>query len=257
VNDAVYKLREPSIPLEVEIVFLHGLQLYGFDEAYWKTWIAGKKGADGKEFCWPIAWLSKDLPGARIWSISYDSSAFKTRTTGNWDGFLLGESLVQNMVGLADIGQENRPIVFVCHSLGGIVVKEIVIKAYYDFRSDPKYVNFLQNIIGFHFYATPHSGSKLADLAALLPKTGEMVYLLKVINDQLGRLNGTFERIQRENYGGKWKFAVVAEKHKTSAVSANSYAIPGSFMFLVRYIHDKFVIYYFYTLEVSICGFPL
>ena len=161
-----------------------------------------------------MAWLGKEFPGARIWSISYDSSALPTSTIGNMEGVLLGESLVQNMVGLANIGQENRPVVFVCHSLGGLVVKEIVIKAHVTFGNEPKYRNFLQSIRAFHFYA----------------KMGKMVDQLKVINDNLGRLNSEFERIERDYYPDKWEFAVVAEtqQYSTIPVSINCHGMLAS-----------------------------
>jgi hypothetical protein len=213
----VYKFGEPTMPIKVEIVFIHGLQLFQYEDAYWKTWMGGKEN----EICWPLEWLRVELPGARIWSLSYDSCAWRTDTTGSMDVYALGESLVQNMVGLANIGQENCPIVFVCHCLGGLVVKEIVIQAHEKFGKDSRYVNFLRNVGGFFFYATPHEGSLLADLASHVPFwTGKskLVEQLRVINDSLGRLNADFERIERDHFASMWKFSVVAETHQTTVV---------------------------------------
>jgi hypothetical protein len=199
-------------------VFIHGLQLFQYEDAYWKTWMGGKEN----KVCWPLEWLSEDFPGARIWSLSYDSCALRTNTTGNMDAYLLGENLVQSMVELADIGQEDCPIVFVCHCLGGLVVKEIVIRAHVKFVRNLKYVKFLRNIRGFFFYSTPHDGSlNLADLASHLPSRGgkgKLVEQLRVMNDYLGRLNADFERIEREHYASRWKFSVVASSHETTLV---------------------------------------
>ena len=211
-------------------MFIHGLQLSDYKEAYWKTWIAGTKDRNGKEVIWPMAWLGEEFPRARILSVCYDSSARKTNTTGRMDEYVLGEALVKELVEYAEVGQQPKcPIVFVCHSLGGLIVKNIVISAHVKHRNDPKYVTFLQNIGGYHFYATPHDGSKLADLFSRVPNTGEMVTLLKVINDSLGRLNDHFERIEREDFAGKWQFAVVAEAHKTEYVSTSTCNFPALF----------------------------
>jgi hypothetical protein len=238
--DSVYSFSEPAGLPEMEIVFIHGLQISDYREAFWKTWVAGKRDGDGKEVIWPLAWLGKEFPRARILSLSYDSSALKTNTTGRMDGYALGETLVQEMVELAKVGQQsNCPVVFVCHSLGGIVVKWIVMQAHarQSGTDGPKYVSFLQNIAGFHYYATPHDGSKLADLASYLPKMGKMVKELEVmpkmgkmvkelqvINDNLGRLNGQFEQVEKEHFANKWQFAVIAETHKTVYVSCLNFS---------------------------------
>ncbi|KAG0570311.1 hypothetical protein KC19_6G153100 [Ceratodon purpureus] len=214
INDVVYLLSEPEgRKPDIEIVFIHGLQFIDHSDAFWKTWTAASKDQDGKEVCWPMAWLAEDFPGARILSVSYDSSAIKTPETGRIDLFLAGETLLQSMVDLnADVGQRGCPIVFVCHSLGGLVAKQIVLIAHTKFSKERKYVDFLNNIGGFHFYATPHSGSILASYVPMWRNKGQMMKSLEVINDDLGRLNTDFDRIASAK---EWKFAVVAETHET------------------------------------------
>jgi hypothetical protein len=226
--DSVFSFHEPErfpkSPPTVEIVFIHGLQLSGFKDAYWKTWIV--RGEDGNELpnvnCWPMTWLAEEFPGARILSLSYDSSAVKKVDQGMMDVYALGEKLVQEMVGIARVGQHNCPVVFVCHSLGGLVVKKIVCTANSKFSRDQRYIDFLQNIKGFHFYATPHDGSKLADLADKVPflKKSALVPFLKVINDHIGRLNQEFEQLVDDNFRNVWEYAVVAEANKTTFVSS-------------------------------------
>lgn len=150
----VYNLSEPKPPsqVEVEIVFIHGLQLYERSDAYWTTWMGGK---DCKEFCWPMEWLTRDFLGYRIWSLSYDSTAWKGSDKGNVDLYAAAETLLQGIVEHAHIGEHECPIVFVCHCLGGLMAKEIVKLA---FEKRPKYENFLQRIRGFFYYSTPHHG---------------------------------------------------------------------------------------------------
>lgn len=145
ISDCVYSLSEPTPgPPEIEIVFMHGLQFSDYKDAFWRTWIAGEKDEDGNEICWPKIWLGGHLPRARILSLSYDSPAWRTDTQGLMDAYRVGETLVQEMVGMANIGQQkNCPVVFVAHSLGGLMV-EVVSKAEGKFRKDLEYQNFLQ-----------------------------------------------------------------------------------------------------------------
>jgi hypothetical protein len=228
ISDAVYLLREPSEGKpEIEIVFIHGLQLSAYNDAYWETWTTVDE--KGEKICWPMTWLAEEIPQARILALSYDSSALRTRTQGRTDSYLVGESLLAEMVDFGDIGQSGCPLLFVCHSLGGIVIKEIVKMAAFQRRDNEKIQKFLKSIIGFHFYATPHDGSKLAGLASYVPllKQGPFVKTLEVINDDLGRLNKDFKSIAKKDFGDKWKYSVVAEKWATTCIRGfNAMVVP-------------------------------
>lgn len=57
----------------------------------------------------------------------------------------------------ADIG--SRPIVFVTHSMGGLVVKQLLHQAKAANLDD-----FVNNTAGVVFYSCPHFGSRLADM---------------------------------------------------------------------------------------------
>jgi len=50
ISSGVYKLGEPARVLEVEIVFIHGLQLFDYWDAYWQTWTSGKLDEDKKHY---------------------------------------------------------------------------------------------------------------------------------------------------------------------------------------------------------------
>jgi hypothetical protein len=167
--------------------------------------------------CWPKDWLSRDLGNVRVLGVNYnsvlsywianyyydkDENAIKTRSTT-----ILKQLL---MAGFGD-----RPTVFVCHSMGGIIVKgkRVVDRSPLRFQPDRivffllfeelmlelhanKHLGILNNIRGIVFYSTPHLGSPLAKRAvelklALLPsrEIKELVlnnsYLLKLNVDFL------------------------------------------------------------------------
>ncbi|KAG0564104.1 hypothetical protein KC19_8G083000 [Ceratodon purpureus] len=201
--DGVYSLYEPEGQPEVEIVFIHGLQLGhsedAYEHAYWTTWLARDGSQDN---CWPQTWLAAVYPKARVLSISYNASrALRSYSSGAMDLHPFGESLVQEMVfSGVDIGQHGCPVVFVCHCLGGLIAKEIVVLGHERFKGDKRIEKLLKNIKAFVFYATPHGGSELVKM-----------------NPDLARLNSTFEAIQRKVYNNKCKFRVVAESHETSS----------------------------------------
>ncbi|KAG0563835.1 hypothetical protein KC19_8G062900 [Ceratodon purpureus] len=201
--DGVYSLHEPGGQPEVEVVFIHGLQSGdpkdAYDNAYWTTWL----GRDGsRDNCWPRTWLAAVFPKARVLTIKYDASrALKSTSSGAMDLHPFGETLVQEMVfSGVDIGQHGCPVIFVCHCLGGLIAKKIVVLGHERFKGDKRIEKLLKNIKAFVFYATPHGGSDLVKM-----------------NPDLARLNSTFEAIQRKVYNNKCKFRVVAEAHETSS----------------------------------------
>ncbi|GJN08858.1 hypothetical protein PR202_ga26818 [Eleusine coracana subsp. coracana] len=60
---------------------------------------------------------------------------------------------------LVSAGIGSRPVIFVTHSMGGLVVKQLLYQAKLN-----NYDNFLNNTVGLVFYSCPHFGSKLADM---------------------------------------------------------------------------------------------
>ncbi|CAK9178623.1 unnamed protein product [Ilex paraguariensis] len=64
--------------------------------------------------------------------------------------------LLEKLVG---VGIGNRPVVFVTHSMGGLVVKQMLYQAKAENKN-----NLVNNTLGVVFYSCPHFGSKLADM---------------------------------------------------------------------------------------------
>ncbi|KAF7055521.1 hypothetical protein CFC21_063037 [Triticum aestivum] len=149
---------------EVDVVFVHGLRGGPFNS--WR--IADDKSSTtkaglvesidedaGKEgTCWPRQWLSSDFPQARFFTVKYKTNL--TQWTGASLSLQVSSMLLRKLVA-AGIG--SRPVVFVTHSMGGLVVKQILHQAKLN-----NYDKFLNNTIGLVFYSCPHFGSKLADM---------------------------------------------------------------------------------------------
>jgi hypothetical protein len=157
-----------SAERQLDVVFVHGL---GGDPI--ATWRSGKD----KNTSWPH-WLALEF-GTQIgvWSLGY--AAAPTR----WEGVRVpffgskdpdagaamslprrAENALDRLVG-AGIGQ--RPVCFITHSLGGLLVKSILRRSA-DSQFAPDRLQVVEQCRGVLFLATPHHGSRLADLAGAL-----------------------------------------------------------------------------------------
>jgi pimeloyl-ACP methyl ester carboxylesterase len=140
-----------------DVVFVHGLN--GDPGDYW--------GGPGSH--WPT-WLGEDLPDVGIWSLGYENAALKPRRLSLarlvlQRGFampLLDRAKnVLLRLGLEQLGE--RPLVFITHSMGGLLVKQMLRTA--NDSTDPKWKGILDQTRGICFIATPHIGSDLAKWA--------------------------------------------------------------------------------------------
>ncbi|GKV04677.1 hypothetical protein SLEP1_g16802 [Rubroshorea leprosula] len=154
---------QPEIP-QLDVVFVHGLR-----GGPYKTWRISEDKSSTKSGLvekidqeagklgtfWPGEWLSADFSQARLFSLKY-----KTNLT-QWSGASLPLQEVSTMLlkKLVAAGIGNRPVVFVTHSMGGLVVKQMLYKA-----KAENIDNLVNNTIGVVFYSCPHFGSKLADM---------------------------------------------------------------------------------------------
>jgi hypothetical protein len=94
------------------IVLVHGLN----GDAT-KSWTNDKTGA-----FWPEDFLPKDIPDARVLTYGYNAAAAFGNTTATIIDHAKG--LLSSLVDRRD-DDETRPIIFIAHSLGGIVVKQV------------------------------------------------------------------------------------------------------------------------------------
>lgn len=227
----VYQLYPPKVDpkaeYHVDIILLHGLQLGDYTTAWQTTWECTE---DEEVKCWPADFLSQDLPNARVLSVSYDSSGFKSPRTGNKDLTTLGQqiftALTQDHVGVG-----HRPLVLVGHSMGGLALKEVCVWAVGRARNETlpykreAAQRFVDNVKGMAFYATPHTGSLLASMAKVAPKSvnlikklvpdGSVMKYLELQSQDTARLNQRFHEHQEEK---KWKMLAFYETQEMAEV---------------------------------------
>uniref|UniRef100_A0A7S3A1D7 Protein SERAC1 n=2 Tax=Rhodosorus marinus TaxID=101924 RepID=A0A7S3A1D7_9RHOD len=160
----------------VDIVFFHGLR--GHPILTWRTQLEFDP-MDSNVTIWPRDWLAKDFPRARILSVEFEGPITE------WKGKSMSlESQAERAVLLLrQAGVGDRPIVFVTHSYGGMIVKKIISKAEgsAEVSSPPKvasagekkqipteadWEHIASQVRGTVFFGTPHKGSPFAGKAA-------------------------------------------------------------------------------------------
>lgn len=144
-----------------DVIFVHGL---GGDAR--NTWHPENSGT-GDQF-WP-AWLGQDLPDVGVWSLQYEVEPYA------WKGSTMPlTDRATNVLALLEAhGLGSHPIVFIAHSLGGLLVKQMLRHAQ-EFNT-LEWTAIVQQIKGIIFLSTPHSGSDLASwisyLRTILPSS--------------------------------------------------------------------------------------
>ena len=144
------KVADWSGETRANVVFVHGLGGHPYD-----TWRTG----NGIDAFWPL-WLAEDVKGLRVYTYGYVSPAT------NWVGTampLLDQAANVLRVLLNSEDLRNGLIVFICHSLGGLLLKQVLRDAN-EQRADPTIADFLDRTRQVIFLATPHTGSGVATL---------------------------------------------------------------------------------------------
>ncbi|EFJ45909.1 hypothetical protein VOLCADRAFT_47311, partial [Volvox carteri f. nagariensis] len=114
--------------------------------------------------CWPSTWLSEDLPGARLLSVEYLApvSAWEVRHVGESLPLEDNVSRVMSQLAAAGVGTGQRPVVFVAHSMGGLLVKEMLARSLDQAASGGPHAALAPSTRGIVFFGTPHFGNAIA-----------------------------------------------------------------------------------------------
>ena len=112
----MFQDKPADAPNVVDIVAIHGLNGH-----HQKTWT--ETTADGK-VNWLHDFLPKQMPNARIMSYSYNSAVEFSKAAAGIKIF--AEQLLEDLMARRVTQREReRPVIFICHSLGGIVFKQV------------------------------------------------------------------------------------------------------------------------------------
>ena len=140
---------------EADIIFVHGL---GGDA--WSTWHPEESKEDKNFF--PM-WLGEDFSQWGIWSLAYEVSPIKLQGS-DLPLVELADNIAGLLVDAYELGE--RPLIFITHSMGGLVVKQMLRNAQ-DY-GDSFWKRMVEQTKGIVYIATPHSGAGVASLMKFL-----------------------------------------------------------------------------------------
>lgn len=210
--------------------------------------------AHGQSTPWPKTLLPPRIPGARLLTYGYDAYvvrklAVSTNRLINHAANLLNDLTTDR----ASHEGSPRPIIFVAHSLGGLVCKEAILLSRND--PEPHLRDIFENIVGIVFIGTPHRGSWMASWAmmpasalGLVKSTNKSLLAVLESDDQLlSSIQLRFLRIVRELREGGRHFNVTCffEELPLSrlghVVSKESATLEGYTLFSIHADHRDMV----------------
>ncbi|KAK3896916.1 Alpha/Beta hydrolase protein [Staphylotrichum tortipilum] len=183
----------------VDICFVHGLT--GDRESTWT--------AEGQSIPWPKSLLPPRLSRARILTYGYD--AYVVRVSVASANRLNDHAM--NLLTKLTTNRElhnasSRPLIFVAHSLGGLVCKEAILLS----RNNPELhlCRMFECIKGVIFMGTPHKGTWMANWAkiqasaiGLVKSTNKsLLEVLETNNQYLESIQSRFMAMLREQREG-------------------------------------------------------
>ncbi|KAI0908384.1 hypothetical protein F4823DRAFT_599089 [Ustulina deusta] len=132
----------------IDVIAVHGLNPLNKQSHAEDTWTS-----EGN--LWLGDFLPKRVPQARICLFGYNSNvAFGSSSAGVREQ---GENVLNH---LEQIRADNpcRPLIFICHSLGGLIIKRALVHA----KADATYKQIWESTFGLVFFATPQQGGNHA-----------------------------------------------------------------------------------------------
>lgn len=155
---------------KIDIVLVHGV-----DGDWKKTWTAN----NNPDLFWP-KWLSDDFVESAVWSLDYEVHLTAWKGTS----MPFADIALNAMDTLMSNGIGKRPVLFIGHSLGGLVIKQLLRVAIDS--GNANYTRIVERTIGVMFLSTPHTGVDIASWSKYLGNILRTVFRVNVTPDELG-----------------------------------------------------------------------
>lgn len=169
---------------KIDIVFFHGLK--GCPSGTWSN-SAGEY--------WPD-WVCEDFPSVRVLSVGYPTNIFAAGAQNSMS-FIEQVGAVLEMLLVHGVGE--RPIVFIAHSLGGLVVKQLLSLS--STSSEEEKCAVSQKARMVVFLATPHKGAFLAEALSSIGigKKSKEIEILSNKTGFLDNLSSLYNGVREKN----------------------------------------------------------
>jgi hypothetical protein len=140
-----------------DLIFVHGLLGGAF-----KTWrqCDSEQKLETYTRCWPQKWLANDINNIRILAVNYQTFLSNWNIECPETIFSLQQRSSQLLNDLIRCKIGEKPIIWVTHSMGGLLVKQMLTDI--SQSNDSKVKNILEQTKGIIFYSVPHRGTEVA-----------------------------------------------------------------------------------------------
>ncbi|MFT5852402.1 MAG: hypothetical protein ACI87J_002378 [Colwellia sp.] len=183
-------MSEPQKVIDKHFIFIHGLS--GDPISTWTT--NGDKG----EF-WPN-WLVEVQGSIAIWTIGYPADKVKWGSGQAMHVTDRGSSIYNALIAIEEFQQGE--LCFIGHSMGGLLIKQILMEGESDSKSDQLARDFINRISKVCFIGTPHAGSFISSVCkaiSFVSKPTLATYSLGSEDPNLRDLNKRYKAIAKEN----------------------------------------------------------
>ncbi|KAM7213640.1 hypothetical protein V8F06_010961 [Rhypophila decipiens] len=188
VNSGLKVLYPGQEPVVADFIAVHGLN--GHREKTWST-------ASGVN--WLSSILAEDIPNVRILTYGYNSRTHGAEQLIVESLYDHGKTFVQVLCAYRrNTKTEGRPIVFLAHSLGGIVVKSALIHSNLWHRDNLN--DIFRSTHGLVFFGTPHGGSSIASLGTKLLILGSPFARTSTLHIRHLQQNSEWLRMQADQF---------------------------------------------------------
>uniref|UniRef100_A0A8R1I411 GPI inositol-deacylase n=1 Tax=Caenorhabditis japonica TaxID=281687 RepID=A0A8R1I411_CAEJA len=223
----IYEVFLPDEEPEIDIVLIHGLR---GSVAY--TWRQKDSDENLLTTCWPKDWLPLDVKRPfRIIGLEYPSYIF--HFGGIQQSLQMRSDRFKEQMKTAGIG--DRPVLFVCHSMGGLLAKKLLIDC----------PELMKNTVGVLFIATPHKGSPVANWGFSVFQPTEDVVMLNENNAMNRKLNEDFAAVSEKI---PVIVSMVETRESNIIANAKSIVVPNK-----SAVFDQGAVYHIEEVHLNLC----
>ncbi|KAH7202391.1 hypothetical protein DER44DRAFT_481084 [Fusarium oxysporum] len=170
--------------IDIDICAVHGMDGHAFD-----TWMAPTK-------MWLRDHLPSEFPKSRIMTFGYNSNSMdgKSINHGLSD---FADTLIDNLKYVRTSDEEQcRPVLLICHSMGGLVGRLAVTRHWRWQGEGMKYASTKFGHYGLLFLSTPHFGSDMANFSDfVLDFASSIAGVRKKLVEELKTFNPSLQEV--------------------------------------------------------------